>query len=157
MRAFHSLVPNQTSEQEVEKLLGKRDGDEEAFLTEWTWLYLGPQNSDTQLGITLNTTSRPFLVSKVTFYNPGIDVASLIDQFGLPTIAYRVFIAGNEAAASSQTALAYPEQGTYAFVDSAMPKSGDLVVKLYKEPPQSEQSYLDELSKRTDIQIIQWP
>jgi hypothetical protein len=157
METFLTITPEQSSQSEVEDLLGEADGTEEPLLSEWTWVYLCGESGDTRLRVTFNTLDSPFRVSKLNYYNPKLDVSELISQFGSPELVYREN-PENQTEKAAKYTFAYPSIGLFAStILASVPTPSDEVTEIYKEMPENMQQFLTELSKRTDVEIIEWP
>lgn len=156
MSTFLAITPEQTSQLEIEGLLGEADGIEEPLLGEWIWVYLCAESVDTRFRITFNTSNRPFKVSKLNIYNPKLDVADLINQFDLPELVYKEGTENQTEKAAKYT-FAYPNKGIFAStISDSEPAHFNEVIEIYKESPQNMEQFLAELAERTDIEIIEW-
>jgi hypothetical protein len=151
-----TIVPEQTSQSEIEGLLGDADGIEEPLLSEWTWIYICDESSDTTVYVTFNTSKRPFKVSKLNYYNPKIDVAELISQLGSPELVYKENPEIQNGGSRKYT-FAYPSLGLFAStISTSVPTPSDEVIEIHKKVPENEQQFLTNLGKQTDVEIIEW-
>jgi hypothetical protein len=137
-------------------LLGDADGIEEPLLSEWTWIYICDESSDTTVYVTFNTSNRPFKVSKLNYYNPKIDVAELISQLGSPELVYKENPEIQNGGSRKYT-FAYPSLGLFAStISTSAPTPSDEVIEIHKKVPENEQQFLTNLGKQTDVEIIEW-
>lgn len=158
MTMFLTIIPDQTSQSEIETLLGNADGVEEPLLREWTWIYLCDENMDTRFRITFSTSNRPFKVSKISYYIPKIDVAELINQFGSPELVFKEIPENQQDKEFAKYTFAYPSIGLFASIRSdSLPAHSDEVSEIQKETPENTQQLLDEIKERTDVEIVEWP
>jgi hypothetical protein len=156
MSSILTITPGQTSQMEIEHMLGVADGTEEPLLTEWTWVYLCKRGSETMLFITFDTTSTPFVVAKMKYLSPQIAVADLINLFGLPELVYKESN-NNQSEESTEYTFAYPSIGVFGFAALTSPPvvSGDIDGILI-EIPQDLQYFITNLGNQKDVEIIEW-
>lgn len=158
LTTFLTIIPEQTSQSDIENLLGNADGIEEPLLEEWTWVYLCDENMNTRFRVTYNTLNRPFKVSKLNYYNPKIDVSELINQFGSPELVYKEIPEIQQDEEIAKYTFAYPSMGLFAStISSSAPLPSNEVTEIYKEMPENTQQFLAEIRKRTDLEIVEWP
>lgn len=158
LTTFLTIIPEQTSQSDIENLLGNADGIEEPLLEEWTWVYLCDENMNTRFRVTYNTLNRPFKVSKLNYYNPKIDVSELINQFGPPELVYKEIPEIQQGEKIAKYTFAYPSMGLFALtISSSVPSPSNEVTEIYKEMPENTQQFLAEIRKRTDVEIVEWP
>lgn len=152
-----TITPEQTSQSEIESLLGDADGTEEPLLGEWTWIYLCDESGDTTVRITFNTSNSPFKVSRLNYYNPKINIADLISQFGSPQLVYKENPETQTEGVAKYT-FAYPSIGLFAStILASVPTPSDEVTEIYKEMPKNTEQFLAELKQQTYVEIIEWP
>lgn len=153
---FLSIKPGQTSVLDVEKLLGDEAIPIEPLLTEWTLIYLCDTDDEVNLLITFDAVNEPSTVKELKYYNPHIDLAEIINLLGSPELVYKEYLE-EQAVEGTKYTLAYPSVGIYAsIISTSKPISTDEVTEILKELPQNLQQFITELSKRKDVEIIEW-
>jgi ABC-type sulfate transport system permease component len=98
----------------------------------------------------------PFIVAKMNCIDPKINIAELINLFGLPEIVYKENIY-NLSGEVTQYSFAYPSIGIFSStISTSTPVVSDDVNEILRETPQDLHEFITKLGSQKDIEFIDW-